>query len=182
MVMICNPKLNYFVINSSMISFFKFIESKVLLEQDAPPGGPPAGGPPPGGPPAGGAPPGAGGAGPSPMPMPPGGGAPSMGGGGSPGGAGGQGPSKKLKAVNLWDVLQDMLDPESKESDQKPKEDDKPESKEGEDKEQSPDQALPDSSGSAFGLAEPAAGMDMSIGSSPAGSTAPSGPAFPGMS
>ena len=44
-----------------MISFTHFIEQKMYLEQDAPPGGPPAGGPPPGGPPGGG------------MPMPPGG-------------------------------------------------------------------------------------------------------------
>ena len=84
-----------------MISFNKFIEHKLMLEQDAP-GGPPAGGPPAGGPPGGGG-------GPPPMPMPPSGGPPGGGGGPAPGGAGGQTAPKKLKAVNFWDVLEDEL-------------------------------------------------------------------------
>mgnify|MGYP003325865906 FL=1 len=93
-----------------MISFNKFIEHKLMLEQDAP-GGPPAGGPPAGGPPGGGG-------GPPPMPMPPSGGPPGGGGGPAPGGAGGQTAPKKLKAVNFWDVLEDELGSDSKEEKQ----------------------------------------------------------------
>jgi hypothetical protein len=168
------------MINNAMISFSRFLDAKILLEQDAPPGGPPGGGPPPGGPPGGGPPPG----GAPPMPMPPGGGGGPPGAGPAPGGAGGQGPSKKLKAVNLWDVLQDMFDSDSKEGEEGSEDKEKQgEEDSNQDGEKSPDKELPDSSGPAFGMAEPAAGMDTSMGASPVGSApaAPSGQASPGM-
>jgi len=158
------------MINNAMISFSRFLDAKILLEQDAPPGGPPGGGPPPGGAP--------------PMPMPPGGGGGPPGAGPAPGGAGGQGPSKKLKAVNLWDVLQDMFDSDSKEGEEGSEDKEKQgEEDSNQDGEKSPDKELPDSSGPAFGMAEPAAGMDTSMGASPVGSApaAPSGQASPGM-
>lgn len=97
-----------------METFKKFLESKLLLEADPPPGGAPPGGPPPGGAPPGGPPPGGppgGGLG-APASLPGGGGglAPSLGGSpmGSPSGDSQKG-SLKLKAYNVWDVLEKIL-------------------------------------------------------------------------
>ena len=86
-----------------MNTFGLFLKNKVILEQDAPMGGPDMGGAPPmGGADLGG--------------MPPMGGAPPMGGPdlGGPGGfssgstAAGKAPMK-IKASNIWDVLEDIL-------------------------------------------------------------------------
>jgi len=101
-----------------METFKKFIESKLFLEADPPaggppPSGPPGGGPPPGGPPGGGisAPASLGGVGPpggigGGLGVPPGLGGPP-GGGGAP--SGDQSGSLKLKAYNVWDVLEKIL-------------------------------------------------------------------------
>ncbi len=103
-----------------MNTFGLFLKNKVILEQDAPMGGPDMGGAPPMGgadlggmPPMGGAPPMGG---PDLGGMPPMGGAPPMGGPdlGGPGGfssgstAAGKAPMK-IKASNIWDVLEDIL-------------------------------------------------------------------------
>jgi len=105
-----------------MNTFKSFLKNKVFLEQDDPMGDP-GGAPPMGGPDLGGGmPPMGGGAPPMGGPdlgggMPPmGGGAPPMGGPdlGSPGGfssgstAAGKAPMK-IKASNIWDVLEDIL-------------------------------------------------------------------------
>lgn len=104
-----------------MKTFYKFLEHKLLLEQDAP--APDAGAAAPdmgGGAPAGG-PPDMGGAGMPPMDMggmggglggPPMGGPSLSGGLGGPPVEGGQGgpTPKKLKAYNIWDVLEQLLD------------------------------------------------------------------------
>jgi len=160
-----------------MISFSSFIEMKLYTEEDAPGGLPPAGGPA-GGPPAGGPPPGGGA---PPMPMPPmggGGGGPPAG-GPAPGGAGGQQPSKKLKAVNFWDVAQKIVDEEEGTASQ-----DANAPKEGDNAEQpemapSPDAGLPPESSPAGGMALPAGGMDMSAtqtGEAPPAGSPPAAP------
>lgn len=98
-----------------METFQKFIEQKLLFEADPPasPGGPAgAGAPPPGTAPSG--PPGGPGGISAPISLPSGGGppmglgGPPMGGGPSPGGDSQSG-SLKLKAYNVWDVLEKIL-------------------------------------------------------------------------
>lgn len=120
-----------------MRSFRTFLDNKLITEADgpgAPPGGPPGGGPPGGGP--GGAPP---------LPMPGGGGGPPGGmggglggmGGPAPGGGGAQTPAKKLKAYNVWDAIEKVVDPQAS-GDKKKDNEDKPENPEAKQPEQAP--------------------------------------------
>ena len=103
-----------------MNSFTKFLEQKVFMEADPPPATPPAVG----GNPAGGLgglgapaalPPMGGGAPPSLPPM--GGPSPSLGGplGGPAPGAAPTGQQPKLKAYNVWDVLEKLLSDKNQE-------------------------------------------------------------------
>ena len=100
-------------VNNVMYTFKHFLEQRLWTEAGAPPPPPPGGGgmPPP--PPGGGL--GAPGAMP---PPPPGGGMPPMGGGmpppmgggmGAPPAPGGGEAANKLKAFNVWDVLERVL-------------------------------------------------------------------------
>ncbi len=99
-----------------MKTFQRFLESKLITEVDAPPpGGLAPGGPtpppPPGGDPMGGSPLGAPPMGGMPPPPPMGGGMSPLGGPmGTPTGAPtGQSAPTKLKAFNVWDVLERLL-------------------------------------------------------------------------